>query len=139
MNKKYQPKWKEVKKVWGAETILVNIDKYCGKILHLKKDHRCSMHMHKLKTEHFHILSGYVVMEVGDDRFVMSPGDTIGILPETYHRFTGVSDADILEISTTHYEDDSYRLTQSERVTWYKKNIGDGLDKVLAYLRSLYK
>lgn len=127
MNKKYQPKWKEHKKVWGAETWLCNDDKYCGKILHLKKGYRVSLHMHKLKQEHFHILSGYVLMEVGNDRFTMSKGDTVGITPGMYHRFTGITDADILEISTTHYEEDSYRITKSEKVTFWKKHVVDRL------------
>ena len=125
MSKVYQPKWKEHKKVWGYETWLCNTDKYCGKVLHLKKGYRCSIHHHKLKEEHFHILCGRVLMEVGDETYVMKKGDTIGIEPHENHRFTGITDADILEISTTHYEDDSYRLTKSEKATWWKKNIVD--------------
>ena len=125
MNEVYQPKWREHEKVWGAETWLCNTPLYCGKILHLKKDFRCSIHNHKLKTEHFHILSGRILMEVGGKKFIMKLGDTVGISPGTNHRFTGITDADILEISTTHFEDDSYRITCSEKVTWWKKHVVD--------------
>jgi mannose-6-phosphate isomerase-like protein (cupin superfamily) len=95
--------------------------------------------MHKIKKEHFHILSGYVIMEVGDERFVMNPRDTVGIEPGTYHRFTGISDADILEVSTTHFEEDSYRITQSEKYNWRTKHIVDRWRRLVAYLRSLGK
>jgi len=139
MNKVYQPNWKEHKKVWGAESIIINCEKYCGKVLHLKKNFRCSIHKHLLKQEHFHILSGTVLMQVGDKSYIMKRGDTIGIAQNTYHRFTGITDAEILEISTTHFEDDSYRITQSEKVTWYKRNIVDRWRKLLPYLRSLYR
>jgi mannose-6-phosphate isomerase-like protein (cupin superfamily) len=125
MNKVYQPEWKKYEKVWGYETTLINCEEYCGKVLHLKKGYRCSIHKHKLKQEHFHILSGTVLMEVGDQKYVMKQGDTVGIGRGTYHRFTGITDADILEISTTHYEDDSYRITHSEKVTSWKKYVVD--------------
>ena len=125
MNEMYQPEWKEHVKVWGYETVLVNNDKYCGKILHLKKGFRCSIHKHLLKQEHFHILSGLVLMQVGAKRYVMKRGDTVGIEKDTFHRFTGLADSEILEISTQHFEDDSYRITKSEKCNWFKRNIVD--------------
>ncbi len=47
---------------------------------------------------------------------VMEPGDTQRIKPYEKHRFTGLENSRMLEISTHHEEDDSYRDTQSEKV-----------------------
>ena len=43
----------------------------------------------------------------------MDVGSVEHIKPEMYHSFIGVEDSEILEISTQHFEDDSYRLTES--------------------------
>jgi hypothetical protein len=77
-------------------------------------------------------------MEVGSKKYIMKRGDTVGIEPYTNHRFTGITNADILEISTTHYEDDSYRITKSEKVTFWKKYVVDRWRELVSYLRSLY-
>lgn len=99
---------KIVKKVWGEERWLVNRE-YCGKILILKKDYRCSLHHHKNKDETFYVNKGKVLMEVGDKKCVMVPGDVQLIEPGTLHRFTGIEDSEIIEFSTHHKDSDSYR------------------------------
>ena len=111
--------------MWGAETWLCNTEEYCGKILHLHRGYRCSMHYHKIKDEVFYIISGLVFMEVDGQEYHMQAGDAIRVKPGIKHRFTGLTSAKILEISTTHMEDDSYRETQSERCTWFRKYILD--------------
>jgi len=105
-----------VDKVWGSEVWLVNNDMYCGKILSLNKDAHCSLHYHKIKEETFFILEGKVLMEVGKDTRTMVCGDSVHIKPRTNHRFTGLVDSKILEISTQHFEDDSYRLEVSGKI-----------------------
>jgi len=107
---------KTVDKVWGSEIWMVNNEKYCGKILNLKKDFRCSIHTHKIKEETFYILDGKVLMEVNNQIWTMKEGDVVNILPGMYHRFTGLEDSRIIEISTQHFEDDSYRLDKSGKV-----------------------
>ena len=47
-------------KGWGRELWIANSELYCGKILELNEDKRCSIHYHKLKDETFYILSGNV-------------------------------------------------------------------------------
>ena len=54
---------KKVDKVWGSEEWIVNNDKYCGKILNLKKGFRGSVHHHKNKNETFYLLEGRVLLE----------------------------------------------------------------------------
>jgi len=105
-----------VKKVWGSELWIVNSEKYCGKILTLKKGFRCSLHTHKIKDETFYILDGKVLMEIGSQARTMKEGEVVHMLPNVYHRFTGLEDSRIIEISTQHFESDSYRKELSGKV-----------------------
>ncbi|OYT41843.1 hypothetical protein B6U80_00310 [Candidatus Pacearchaeota archaeon ex4484_26] len=100
--------YKEVPKVWGKEIWLVNRD-YCGKILVLKKGHRCSLHFHKQKDETFYLLRGKVLMELDKEKAILKPGQSLLIKPGQKHRFTGLEDSEILEFSTHHEDSDSHR------------------------------
>lgn len=106
---------KEVEKVWGKEIWIVNKD-YCGKKLILKKGFRCSMHYHKNKDETFYILKGRVLMEADNKKQIMTEGDSIMITPNTKHRFTGLENSEIIEFSTHHEDEDSYRDELSGKV-----------------------
>jgi quercetin dioxygenase-like cupin family protein len=106
---------KMVNKVWGQEEWIVNTDKYCGKILRLNKEYRCSRHYHKLKDETFYIWSGKVLFELNDKKITLSPGDSVRIHPGDWHRFAGLEESVILEFSTHHKDEDSYRSEPSGR------------------------
>ena len=101
---------KKVEKDWGSESWIVNNDLYCGKILFIKKRHRCSIHYHKNKDETFYVLSGSLLLELFGECMILKEGDSIRLEPNTVHRFTGLEDTKILEISTHHEDSDSYRL-----------------------------
>jgi mannose-6-phosphate isomerase-like protein (cupin superfamily) len=111
--KKFNRIW--VDKVWGKEEIVVNINQYCLKFLHLRRGYQCSLHHHKIKDETFYISKGSVLMEYAfpnDPEIkekVMGVGDDIRIKPFMKHRFTGLEDSVIIEISTQHLDGDSYR------------------------------
>jgi quercetin dioxygenase-like cupin family protein len=106
---------KIVPKVWGSEEWIVNRD-YCGKKLTLNKGFRCSMHYHKNKDETFYILSGKVLLEIGMQKNIMLPGDSMLIKPGQKHRFTGLENSEIMEFSTHHEDSDSYRDEVSGKV-----------------------
>ena len=53
-----------VPKEWGSEYWIVNNDLYCGKLLTLEKNKRCSVHYHKNKDETFYILEGKIKLEL---------------------------------------------------------------------------
>lgn len=95
-------------KVWGEEHWIVNRD-YCGKRLVLNKGFRCSIHHHKIKDEMFFVLSGKVLIEMDGQCRVLNPGDRQLIEPGVKHRFTGLENSEIMEFSTHHMEEDSYR------------------------------
>lgn len=102
-------------KVWGEEHWIVNAS-YCGKKLVLREGYRCSVHYHQVKDEVFYVLSGRVLMEVDGAPRVLQPGMKQHIRPGEKHRFTGLEESEIIEFSTHHLEEDSYRDEPSGRV-----------------------
>ena len=102
-------------KVWGEERWLANED-YCGKLLILKNGYRCSLHYHKNKDETFYIIKGKILLELSGKKIIMGPGASQRIKPNEVHRFSGLEDSEILEISTHHDENDSYRIELSGKM-----------------------
>jgi mannose-6-phosphate isomerase-like protein (cupin superfamily) len=109
---------KKVEKLWGSEEWIVNNKLYCGKILNLKKGFRGSVHHHKNKHETFYLLEGKILLEIGDKlkKVIMNSGDTQLLEPGTKHRFTPLKDSKIIEFSTHHDDNDTYRDSESEKV-----------------------
>jgi quercetin dioxygenase-like cupin family protein len=109
-------------KGWGREIWIANTLLYCGKILVLNEGKRCSIHYHKLKDETFYILKGKVEMRIwqlneypdNGGRFVMNPSEVLHVPPTLVHQFLGLEDSEILEVSTQHFEEDSYRLKRGD-------------------------
>ncbi len=121
-------------KGWGYEIWMANSELYCGKLLVVNRGLKCSVHYHKLKDETFYIQSGRIIMSVweepfdldelaGDvsseapaqEDFVMEPGDRLVIQPNIPHQFIGLdAQSTIIEISTQHFEDDSYRILKGD-------------------------
>lgn len=102
-----------VDKVWGKEIVIRNDQSYCHKKLVLNKGHVCSKHSHKVKMETFTIESGKVRMEHNDRVLDMNPGESITIFPKEFHRFSGMENSVISEVSTLHSDDDVVRLEDS--------------------------
>lgn len=110
-------------KNWGREIWIANHEKYCSKILEVKQGFHCSVHFHKLKDETFFLLTGAVVLELSEKEDfsnpqlhrlgVMNRDQAIRILPFQAHRFTAIDNSQILEVSTQHFEEDSYRISPS--------------------------
>jgi len=94
------------------EEWIVN-NEYCGKKLILNEGHCCSLHYHKIKDETFYIASGKVGFQMNDQLFILRPGDSLLITPGTKHRFYGLRQSEIIEFSTHHMEEDSYRDEES--------------------------
>ena len=105
-------------KGWGRELWIANSKLYCSKILEVNKGKRCSVHYHKLKDETFYILEGRVEMNLYHDTkphtIIMEPGDTVHIPQQLAHQFVGLEDSKLLEVSTQHFEEDSYRIIKGD-------------------------
>lgn len=115
-------------KKWGYELWIVNNDEYCGKILYIYPEKKCSVHYHKLKKETFYIMDGQLSVEYSNSLDINNWQNMIGILTTTLlpgqsitidrniaHRFYTKNNlpCTFLEISTHHDEQDSYRLIES--------------------------
>lgn len=99
-----------VEKPWGHELIWAHTEQYVGKILHVKAGHVLSVQYHERKDETIHLLRGRVRLLIGPaaDRLEEVPfaqGESIRITPRTVHRVEAISDADILEASTSQLDD----------------------------------
>jgi len=123
---KYLIEPKIVKKVWGEEKWIWNKD-YCGKKLILKRGFRCSLHKHHKKDEVFYLIRGEILMEVGDKKFIMKSEDSVHVKPNILHRFTGLTDAQIIEFSSHHKDSDSYRNELSGKANLFKAYDYDGV------------
>lgn len=109
---------KKVKKFWGGEEWLANNEKYCGKILTLKRGFICSYHYHKNKDETFYILKGRIYIVIEGTKMILKKGEAIRLAPGQKHMFASLDKTSkIIEISTHHEEEDSYRDTQSRTVS----------------------
>jgi quercetin dioxygenase-like cupin family protein len=103
---------KRVDKPWGHEIWWARTERYVGKTLHVKAGESLSLQYHNVKDETILIQSGRLLFETrpaGDlgelRRIEMNPGDVFHITPGTVHRMTGLTDCDIIEVSTPELED----------------------------------
>jgi len=106
-----------VPKTWGFEAWIVNTPLYCCKLLFVLEGRYCSVHHHVRKDETFFILGGLIWVD-GEPgvNMILPQGSTTRIPPGEKHRFTARDgNAVILEVSTTHADEDSVRAVPSWR------------------------
>lgn len=108
------------KKGWGSELWIANGPKYCGKLLRFNAGKEFSMHYHMLKHETFYILSGRIIFRGFDlsdackfeEEF--GPDTVIEIPAGNPHKIIALEDTVVVEVSTEHFEDDSYRIEKGD-------------------------
>lgn len=109
-----------VEKGWGHEVIFINNDKYCGKILHFKKGAKFSMHYHLIKKETWYVNSGKFIFRYIDTRnadiieTTLNIGDTVTNEIGEPHQIICQEEGDIFEVSTQHFDSDSYRVMKGD-------------------------
>jgi mannose-6-phosphate isomerase-like protein (cupin superfamily) len=114
ITKKLQPEI--VKKGWGKEIIFVNNDEYCGKILSFEKGKKFSMHYHLKKKETWYVSKGsFILIWIETENGVthveyLNVGDIITNERGEPHQLIALEESDVFEVSTKHYDEDSYRL-----------------------------
>lgn len=105
-----------ISKGWGKEIIFVNNDEYCGKILCFEKGKKFSMHYHILKKETWYVAKGKFLLhwiEPQNGIFYteyLNVGDVITNERGEAHQVEALEDSEIFEVSTKHYDSDSYRI-----------------------------
>lgn len=105
-------KTKIIEKLCGYEEIVGNFPDrgYCGKLLHLKKGYRCSIHRLD-KDETFYILEVRVYFELENNECelkgrILVLGDIVNIFDEKWHRFSSLENSLIIEFSTPDVENE---------------------------------
>ena len=99
-----------VEKPWGYEIVFALTDRYCGKVLFIRKDQQLSLQFHRAKDEVIYVHEGRIEMEIGDpggplDIEVVGPGNAFHIRPGTVHRWRALEDTTVLEVSTPEIDD----------------------------------
>ena len=109
-------------KGWGGEYWLHNDENYCAKLLVFNKGKRGSFHFHKTKQESFLVNRGRIhctfcdVDEQGNLKEetrceqILDSGSFIDVPSYRAHQLLAIEDSEIVEFSTQHFEEDSYRL-----------------------------
>ena len=105
-----------VEKGWGKEIVFVNNNEYCGKILSFNKGKKFSMHYHLLKKETWYVSKGkfifiWIDTTIGTKHSeYLEVGDVITNERGEPHQIIALEDGDIFEVSTQHFDSDSYRI-----------------------------
>lgn len=122
------PYIKRVEKPWGYEFHWVPEDKpYMGKILHIKGGTRISLQVHDQKQESWFLMYGKakIIWENENGDMVeteIEPGYGYTCHLGQKHRLAGITDCDIIEVSTPEVgntfrlEDDYKRSTETEEM-----------------------
>ena len=108
---------RRVDKPWGHELRWAVTDRYLGKLIHIKGGHQLSLQYHVQKDEAIFVASGLVDVVLEDEHgelhtHRLTPGMSARVRPGRRHRFIGVEDSDIFEVSSPEM-DDVVRLEDS--------------------------
>ena len=106
-----------VEKPWGYEIVFARTDRYCGKVLVVRKGEQLSLQFHREKDEVMYVQEGRIELEIGDpggqlETEVVGPGHAFRFTPGTVHRWRALEDTVVLEASTPEL-DDVVRLDDS--------------------------
>ena len=109
-----------VEKGWGKEIVFVNNDEYCGKVLCFEKDKKFSMHYHLKKKETWYVSKGsfnliWIETTMGAQYSeTLNVGDVITNERGAPHQLIALEYSEIFEVSTKHYDEDSFRIYKGD-------------------------
>jgi mannose-6-phosphate isomerase len=101
-----EPYAKRVEKPWGYEIHWAPEDKpYMGKILHINAGQRLSLQIHDQKQESFFLMQGQAKVVWENDKgelieTVLEPLKGYSVCLGQKHRYIGITDCDLVEVST---------------------------------------
>ncbi|OGK12340.1 hypothetical protein A3C98_02360 [Candidatus Roizmanbacteria bacterium RIFCSPHIGHO2_02_FULL_37_15] len=122
------PYVRKIDKPWGYEIHWTPADKpYMGKILHIKASSRLSLQYHTQKQESWFLINGRVKVVWDDNKgnlveTELEKGKGYSCLIGQRHRLVGITDCDVVEVSTPEIgityrlEDDFKRPDETEEV-----------------------
>jgi mannose-6-phosphate isomerase len=99
-----------VEKPWGYELVYALTERYCGKVLFIRKGEELSLQFHRRKDEVIYVHQGRIELEVGEpgrnpDVEVIAAGRAFRFTPGTVHRWRALEDTVVLEVSTPDMND----------------------------------
>ena len=103
-------------KGWGKEEWIINCPDYCMKFLDFKAGTKGSMHFHVSKHETWYIAYGKLMLSTintdnaDKSQVILTQGDVVDIPRLNPHQVEALEDTRIIEVSTQHFEEDSYRV-----------------------------
>lgn len=110
----------KIPKGWGEEIIICNHGLYCGKLLKFKKGAKFSMHYHMVKDETWYVDEGEFIYRWIDTESAevvekqLKVGDSVRQLPGQPHQLEALTDGVVFEVSTQHFDSDSYRVWKGD-------------------------
>ena len=120
---------------FGAVIITCINRSYAKKLVIQLPRQKHPYHFHKKKEETFQLLDGDIEIFKDGEPTTLAPGDTFLVEPGQWHKFHTLDGAIFEEVSTTHYNNDSFYedpaiagMERHERKT--------GVDNWLAYFRT---
>ncbi len=109
---------------FGAVIITCINRTYAKKLVVLLPRQKHPYHFHKKKEETFQLLSGDIEIVLNGEKHRLQPGDTFLVKPNSWHKFHTLDGCIFEEVSSTHYNDDSFyedpsiaKMTREERKT----------------------
>ena len=109
-----------IPKGWGHEVIFENNELYCGKLLNFKQGAKFSMHYHMVKDETWNVQEGefiyrWINTETAEvNERTLKVGDTVRQYPGQPHQLEALTDGVVYEVSTEHFDNDSYRVWKGD-------------------------
>jgi mannose-6-phosphate isomerase len=99
-----------VDKPWGYEIVFALTERYCGKVLFVRKGEELSLQFHREKDEVIYVHEGRIELEIGapgdqPDAEVVGPGRAFRLPAGTVHRWRALEDSVVLEASTPELDD----------------------------------
>jgi quercetin dioxygenase-like cupin family protein len=100
--------------------VFENNELYCGKLLCFKAGAKFSMHYHLIKDETWYVKEGTFIYRYIDTRnaevgeTTLREGDTVRQMPGQPHQLEALTDGVIFEVSTQHFDTDSYRVWKGD-------------------------
>lgn len=93
---------------FGAVIVTCINKEYAKKLVIQLPRQKHPYHFHKKKDETFQLLDGDLEIVKNGEKTTLRPGDTFWVQPDAWHKFHTLGGAIVEEVSTTHYNNDSF-------------------------------
>lgn len=100
---------RSLEREWGTERIIVETEKYLGKMLVMKAGSKGGLQYHVDKDEAFYLMGGEAIVRTDEGDGLVSfrifPDEGFHIPAGAIHQVEAVTDCVLIEWSTPHYDD----------------------------------